>query len=312
MRSTLRPLFAILAAALLASACATTPSGPAAFTVGTLTVHRYGDHGRPLILIPGLGSGAWVWDGTVAQFEGDHVIYVLTLAGFDGTPLPANHENLMGQADASLLELIRSHNIDHPVLVGHSLGGTLALQFASEHADLLSGVVAVDGLPVFPGTQDMSAEQRAAIGRGMSARMAALSPEQFREQQLAYMQTIGLIDPAMAAKYAALQDQSDPAAVAEYAGEDLALDLRPQLKNIGVPVLEISPYNPPDFAKDSKLPISEAQKTAYYQMLLAGIPNVEVESISPSRHFAMLDQPQKFYDILNTFLASLQATQPSP
>lgn len=62
---------------------------PGTFTVGSLYVSRYGNHGRPLILIPGAGSGAWVWKDTIDHLQPDHVIYAVTLAGFDGTPPPA-------------------------------------------------------------------------------------------------------------------------------------------------------------------------------------------------------------------------------
>ncbi|MGH8427436.1 MAG: alpha/beta fold hydrolase [Gammaproteobacteria bacterium] len=307
MRASIRLLLLTLSAALLASACVTAPSGPSTFTVGTLTVQRYGDHGRTLIMIPGLASGAWVWTDTVTQLEKDHVVYTVTLAGFDGVPPPKDGSNLMGQADASLLQLIRSHHIKKPVLVGHSLGGTLSIMFATAHSDLLSGVVAVEGLPVFPGTQNMNPTQRAAAAQSFTGKMSQMTPTQFQAQQLSFMEAGGVIDPKMAAKYAALQAKSDPASVAEYAREDLALDLRPQLKNIGVPVLEISPYYAPDFGKTSQLQISEEQKADYYKMLLAGTPRLQVVSISPSRHFVMLDQPQKFLDVLNTFLASLPA-----
>jgi pimeloyl-ACP methyl ester carboxylesterase len=92
--------------------------------VGTMNVQRHGDHGSPLILIPGLACGGWVWDDTVAKLKGDHVIYVVTLAGFDGTP-PVQGK-LMDLASDSLAELIRTQHIEKPVLIGHSLGGTLS------------------------------------------------------------------------------------------------------------------------------------------------------------------------------------------
>ena len=38
-----------------------------------------------------------------------------------------------------------------PVIIGHSLGGFLAIRLAEEHSDLISGAVAIDGLPVFAG-----------------------------------------------------------------------------------------------------------------------------------------------------------------
>jgi len=50
------------------------------FHVGILKVDRYGDHGKPLILIPGLAGGPWVWSGTIATMAKDHVIYAVTLA----------------------------------------------------------------------------------------------------------------------------------------------------------------------------------------------------------------------------------------
>jgi pimeloyl-ACP methyl ester carboxylesterase len=318
MRSLCFPGWAVLAVLALAAgpwpatAAASTAKAavrPApAFTVGTLRVQRYGDHGRPLILIPGLGSGAWVWDGAVAHLRHDHVVYTVTLAGFDGVPPPAHKTGLMDQADASLLQLIHDQRIDKPVLVGHSLGGTLAIRFATEHADLLSGVVAVDGLPVFPGTERMDAQHRQAMAARMGAQMANATPAQFKAQQVGYMHGMGVLDPAAADRYGALQARSDPAATAEYMAEDLAADSRPGLRNISVPLLEISPYNAPDFAQaaaaSGQPALSESRKTAYYRQLLAGAPKAEVVSIAPSRHFVMLDQPQRLLAALDTFLSA--------
>ncbi|MGH8279439.1 MAG: alpha/beta fold hydrolase [Gammaproteobacteria bacterium] len=281
-------------------------AAPESFTVGTLHVSRYGEHGRPLILIPGLECGAWEWQATIEHFETNHVIYAVTLAGFDGTPPPARKTDLLDQANASLLRLIEDHHIDKPVLVGHSLGGTLALRFAGEHAKLISGALAVDGLPVFP---DMSVSQRAAGAQQARAQYARMTPTEFERSALEYMQNIGVINPELAARYAPLLARSDAAISGEYAAEDMLADYRPLLKHADVPVLEVSPYYAPDFQRFAamlKQPvISEAQKAAYYQSLLANAPNAKVVSISPSRHFVMLDQPAKFRAVLERFLADL-------
>jgi pimeloyl-ACP methyl ester carboxylesterase len=286
---------------LLAGASSVLAQAPPA---GTLKVERHGDHGRAVILIPGLQGGPWVWQQTIAQLQKNHVVYAVTLAGFDGMPAPADGGNLFDRADASLLQLIEQQKIDKPVLVGHSLGGTLALRFAGEHADLIAGVVAVDGLPIFPGMERVSAEQRQAMAAQMRGAMAAATPEQFRAQSLGYMQKIGVIDPQLAARYAPMNARSDIQASAQYMAEDLAFDGRAGLKNANVPILEISPYNAPDFSTPP-MAMSEAQKTAYYQSLLANAPKAKVLSISPSRHFVMLDQPVKFQQALDGFLKSL-------
>lgn len=272
--------------------------------VGTLKIERHGDHGRAVILIPGLQGGPWVWQRTIEQLQKNHVVYAVTLAGFDGVPAPADGGNLFDRADASLLQLIEQQKIDKPVLIGHSLGGTLALRFAGEHPGMVSGVVAVDGLPIFPGMERVSLEQRQAMATQMRQQMAAATPEQFREQSLGYMQKIGVIDPKLAARYAPMNARSDIKASAQYMAEDLASDGRTGLQNASVPILEISPYNAPDFSTPP-MAMSEAQKTAYYQSLLANAPNAKVVSISPSRHFVMLDQPAKFQQVLDDFLKSL-------
>ena len=294
----------VLTLTLLGSAAMPAHGSAVEGMVGTLKMERHGDHGRPVILIPGLQGGPWVWQQTIAQLQKNHVVYAVTLAGFDGMPAPVDGGNLFDRADASLLQFIEQHTIDKPVLVGHSLGGTLALRFAGEHPDLVSGVVAVDGLPIFPGMERVSAEQRQAMAGQMRSTMAASTPEQFQAQSLGYMQKIGVIDPLVAARYAPMNARSDIKASAQYMAEDLAFDGRAGLKNAHVPILEISPYNAPDFSVPPMV-MSEAQKVAYYQSLLANAPNAKVLSISPSRHFVMLDQPARFQRALDDFLKSL-------
>ncbi len=288
-----------------ATARATASAVKATFTVGTLTVQRYGDRGRPVILIPGLASGAWVWNATRDHLATDHVVYTVTLAGFDGIPLPNQPGNLIDRADSSLTALIRTRHIEKPVLIGHSLGGTLAIRIATEHPELLSGVIAADGLPIFPGAEHMTPSQLSQMGQDMLAQMGNATPELFHSQQLGYMKRVGVIDPDTAAKYAQLIARSDPMATAIYATQNLPVDLRSQLKKANVPILEISPYFAPDLAAPP-MSLSEEQKTAYYESLLAGAPNAKVVSISPARHFVMLDQPQRFIAAVDAFLSTVR------
>ena len=295
-----------ITAASGAPAIITPPKAQAHFRVGTLSVERFGDAGRPLVLLPGLSAGAWVWGGTIRHFMKDHVIYAVTPAGFDGKPAPRKKTDLIGQADASLLALIRRYKIMKPVLVGHSLGGALAIRFATEHDDLIAGLVTIDGLPVFP---LMSAAQREAAAQQMRSMAAHLTRAGFESQQLSYMKNVGVINPELARQCAELSARSDPAAVSEYTAEDFELDLRPGLKNMTVPLLVLSPYFKPDFERYAKLnnrPLTTAaQKANYYRELLENAPDAKVETIHGARHFAMLDQPDRFYKLLADFLGSL-------
>ena len=273
-------------------------------TVGSLKIEKHGDHGRPIVLIPGLGGGPWVWQDTVTKLEKDHVVYTLTLAGFDGMPVPTQGGNLFDLADQSLGNWLQSAHIGKPILVGHSLGATLALRFASEHPELISGVVAVDGLPLFPGMDRLTDEQRKTMAGKMQEHMASFTPAQFKAEQLSYMRQTGMIDQEQAEHYAFLNAGSDIKATAQYMAEDLASDLRPGLKNATVPILEISPYKESDFSS-GPVKMSEQQKADYYKSLLANAPNAKVVSISPARHFVMLDQPVKFQQVLDDFIKSV-------
>ena len=290
-------IFAGLALAL--SLLAPAFSKPVKFDAGNLQVERISDKGPALIFIPGLACGPWTWAQTAARLEGRYSIYLLTLPGFDGrAPAPgATLESLSGD----LAALIESHKIQKPVLIGHSLGGTLSLSFAAAHSNLIAGVVAIDGLPVFPGTEMMTGD-RSPLAAQARAQLAGQTPAQFAEYQRAYMKQVGSIDEAIANTIAGYSARSDVGATAEFAAQVLQLDLRPKLPAIKVPVVEISPFHAPDFAA---INIDEAGKTGYYRALLAGVERLDVVSISPARHFVMLDQPEKFAAALDRALESM-------
>ena len=270
------------------------------FEVQGMLVERHGQGGRPLILIPGLGGGSWVWQETVRDFAGGQAVYVVTLPGFDGRPAPGG-DPIEG-ARRALLELIATRKLDSPVLVGHSLGGTLALALAEMQPARIGGVVSIDGLPVFPGTEDVPPEQRPQVAEGMRARMAAVTGPAFAAQQKQYMRSIGVVDMNKGDELAKLSARSDPAAVAAYAAGIVALDLRPQLSAIAAPVLVMAPY----FALDSvQAGVTAPQKVAYYRELMQGTPRLDVIAIDNARHFAMFDQPRAVSDALRAFLKNL-------
>jgi len=290
-------LFAGLALAL--SLLAPAFSAPAKFEAGALQVEQMSGKGPALILIPGLACGPWVWADTTERLRGKYSVYLLTLPGFDGRkPVPGvTLESLAGD----LATLIESRKIRKPVLVGHSLGGTLSLAFATEHSDLIAGVIAVDGLPVFPGTEGMTGD-RSALGQRMRAQFEGQTPEQYATGQRTYMKQIGSVDEAIATRLAELAGRSDISATVDLAAQMMIADLRPKLVNIKVPVVEISPFNAPDFAA---MGVDENRKTGYYRMLLAGIGKLDVVSIAAARHFVMFDQPEKFAAALDGALASM-------
>src|SRR5947207_3398930 len=82
-------------------------------------------HGRPMILIPGLSSSGETWDTTVARYKDRFECHVLTVAGFAG--VPRVQAPMLERVRDGIAAYARRNKMEHPVIVGHSLGGFLAL-----------------------------------------------------------------------------------------------------------------------------------------------------------------------------------------
>jgi pimeloyl-ACP methyl ester carboxylesterase len=92
-----------------------------------------------VILIPGLGCPASVWRDTVAHLHGlGYQTHALTLAGFAGKP--RIDRPLARTTVEELAQYIRDRHLVAPVVIGHSLGGTLAYWLAAREPGLVGAV----------------------------------------------------------------------------------------------------------------------------------------------------------------------------
>jgi pimeloyl-ACP methyl ester carboxylesterase len=74
--------------------------------------------------------------------------------------------------------------------------------------------------------------------------------------------------------------------------EDLQTDLRPELAKINTPALLLYPV-------DSTLKVNGTQRVdELYQGAYKPMPNVIILRVDGSRHFIMLDQPEKFDELV--------------
>jgi pimeloyl-ACP methyl ester carboxylesterase len=248
-----------------------------------------------VIFIPGLASGPWEWAREISQLAQQYSVYALTLPGFDGTPYTTNGNPFVSFSN-DFWTLLDTHKIVRPAVIGHSLGGTLAIALAEQHPDRLRGILALDGLPVFPTVAQDDAAAREKAAQEASAGIAAESHDQVVAYEKNYMRQIGTLDAALVEPTAALEARSDPKAIAAWLSADLEHDLRPGLARITIPFVELMPYAQPS-------PYTQAQTLAFYQSLVAGAPHVTVVPIPGARHFAMFDQPQAVDDAIAQFLA---------
>jgi pimeloyl-ACP methyl ester carboxylesterase len=259
-----------------------------AFSVGMLRVEHYGTTGRtPIIFIPALFCGASQWQREIGSLGNRYDIYALTLPGFDGRPRDTRGD-LMNRAVADVSTLIQTRHLDHPILVGHSLGGTLAILFAEHRSSEVRGIIAVDGgYPVAPTARERDERVRQATAPYSGIARRALG-DSLREHMLQYVITRKSdVDSVQT-----LAARSDPAAVVAWMREALRLDLTPQLQQITVPLTEIVPFDK-DIDPYQGSPSLDA-KRARYEAFVRHAPRGTVVMIDHARHFVMIDQPRLF------------------
>lgn len=299
-----RVLIAAIAFALpsLPAAASVPPPAPApsaTFNVGSLRVQQYGDGQRALIFIPGLACGPWEWSGQIAHFASRYTIYAVTLPGFDGQP-PISGP-LFATATADFWKLLDEKHITKPVVIGHSLGGTMGFMLATQHPGRLGGVISLDGLPIYPGSAFLTPKKVKAMATATALRLASLTPAQFAAEEKTQILPYLITAQSDVNAIAPLVAKSDPAASGKWLEEDMLLDLRPELPKANVPILLIAPY---DASVDARFGASTiGAKQAFYAGLVKGAPNLRIVMIDHSRHFAMYDQPQAVSAAIAGFLA---------
>ena len=108
-------------------------------------VAKTGKGKKAIIFIPGFASSGEVWNETKSNFEKDFTCYTLTMAGFAGVKRQPNpsFENWKNE----IANYIKNNKIEKPIVIGHSMGGGLALAVAADYPDLISKIVVVDALP---------------------------------------------------------------------------------------------------------------------------------------------------------------------
>jgi pimeloyl-ACP methyl ester carboxylesterase len=270
----------------------TTPTTASTFKPTSFSVEVSGS-GHPVIFIPGLTCDGHVWDATVAHLGGKVQAHVITLAGFAGKP-PID-KPLLPTVKDELVEYIKANHLDHPTLVGHSLGGFMTFWIAESAPDLIDRGIAVDGAPFLPGLIDPNAtvESTTANAKVLTDQMRG-DPQKFAGGIHAFMGSM-MHDPT---KYAAVVDasaKSDPTTTADAMFFLFQTDLRPDLGKITAPMVAIVADN------DGQVPREALEATWHAQ--IDKVAHHELVVIEHAKHFVMLDQPDAFQAALDKVLA---------
>ena len=115
--------------------------------VGPYRVHYFvGGHGQPLLLIHGLGARAEDWTPEMPAYaKHGFRVYAIDLLGSGGTDRPDIAYTMQQQAELvyGFLDAVHVQQAD---VVGWSMGGWVAFQFALDHPDRVQRLVAMDSV----------------------------------------------------------------------------------------------------------------------------------------------------------------------
>jgi pimeloyl-ACP methyl ester carboxylesterase len=252
--------------------------------------------GPDVIFLPGLATSRGVWADSVAALGPGYRVHLVQVKGF-GEPAGPNAEGpVLAPLVEELARYIEESGIERPAVVGHSLGGLIALMLGADHPELPGKLLIVDALPWFGAVMAPDATvaalepQARAMREAMIASYGTLQAGQATEAAIAGY----VLDPALLPLLREWTAEADPRVAGQLAYEDLVTDWRERIADIAAPLTLIYPWN-------ERFP-TQAQAEPFYRAQYARLPHAEVVGIGPAAHFAMTDQPAAFHDALGQFL----------
>jgi pimeloyl-ACP methyl ester carboxylesterase len=252
----------------------------------------YTDQGHglpPLLFVHGFPLSRGAWQHQIEAFGPTHRVVAPDLRGLGESEASEGPTSMARFAD-DLEHLLRQLGTGPVVLVGHSMGGYVALAFQDRHPGLLRGLVLV-GTRAGADAPEAAAKRRAAAERvrreGISSVVDDMAPK---------MLAVGTADGNRLGQVRALMQSASAAGVAgALLGMAERPDATPRLGRIGVPTLVITG------AEDTVIPPSESE------VLARSIPGADLEVIPRAGHLVAFEQAEAFNDRLAAWLRRLPA-----
>lgn len=264
-----------------------------------------GEGAPPIVLTDGIGCDGFAWRYLAPRLGANHQVVHWHFRGHGRSGPPLDREMLSIEDLARDLRHVCDHlGLVRPVVVGHSMGVQVALEFYLQNRDDVAGLILMCGtfgritstfhgsnllaqvLPgLLRGTRMFPSIARAVWGRVPAAvafRVACagreLDADRIQEDDFQrYWEHAALMDPDVFLR------------MLEHAG---AHDARGFLEQIEVPALVVAAEH------DTFTPLPLALE------MTAAIPNAELEVLEGASHAAPVEQPDRIADRVEEFLSS--------
>ncbi|MFN3815523.1 alpha/beta fold hydrolase [Brevundimonas sp.] len=274
-----------------------TPATAQAFQSDRITVMARGA-GPDVILIPGLASTPAVWDETVRALEASHRVHVVGVNGFGDAPPGANARGPLTAAIANEVRRYMSEQgVERPAVIGHSMGGQIALKMAADAPGRIGRVMVVDSSPFFPSLINSRATTADVAPIAEVARTAVLflGDQVLRQQAGAVGARFG--GAADAVVGAMGWQGGDRHVLAQGIYEVMTTDLRADLARVTAPVTVV--YGWSESADSPRHQVDQGFRQGFLRLRNAA----RFERIEGAEHMVMIDRPREFLASVNRFLA---------
>lgn len=242
--------------------------------------------GRDLIILHGLFGSLDNWLSLAKQWSSDYKVWLID---------QRNHGKSGHTNDFSYLHLSKdlkhfteTHQIQNPIVVGHSMGGKTAMEFAIRHPEQLRKLVIVDIAPV---------KYQVHHYKILEA-LNSIDPQALQNRQQADDKLLPLI-PDFGTRQFLLKNLDRT----KNGGYQWKFNLKVLEENI-VPI-SAWPISEGVFEKPSLF--VKGERSDYIQMHDAAeinrkFPNYQLEEVEKAGHWVHAEQPKAFYRILTDFM----------
>jgi pimeloyl-ACP methyl ester carboxylesterase len=238
-------------------------------------------HGRPVVFLHGwLGSWRY-WFPTMERVAENFRTYSFDFWGFGESRRKSTYESIQNYSD-QVIRFLDELGIDRCLLVGHSMGGMVALKTAINHPKRISRVAAV-GAPI---VGDSLSWLLKLTDRPLFADAFARVPA-FRRFMFHWF--LGEADDQHVHEILDDSVKSSSTTLRNAVGSMWRTDLRPELSRLSVPALIVHG------GRDEIVHPNQAD-------LFDNVSSAEVVVMPESRHFPFLDESELFNELLLRFL----------